>query len=404
MHAQLMMALPRSINTYKTPHGSWTRPDNVFASEEILEQIIRCDVAPELRPVLADHLPVITEIDVAVDRNRTAEAYAWKQVDKDAFRAALKTALLEKMGPAPERIETVEQLERAAMLMDEAIQSVRDNPDIVPKVRMSPYSRRWWTPELSLLQAKHRNLRLRSHKRRHVPDDPVHAEARRIETQYKDAILKEKKQVWEKFIAQARDWNSGVWVANRIISGTSSDGGKTRLPPLKEKRGEETHYARTDEEKAKALHREFFPPPPPAEAESRRTAPEPAEEDVEEMPEITEEQIRRAIKKLDRWKVVMADDIPNAVLQWCEDLLIEYLLPIYRATVALSHYPSNWKIYDTIVLRKPGKPDYALPKAHRPICLLKTIAKPLSILMTEYISYLAEQYQLLPPSHFGFLS
>jgi exonuclease III len=402
MHAQLMMALPRNINTYETPHGSWTRPDNVFASEEILEQITRCDVAPELRPVLADHLPVITEIDVAVDRNRIAEAYAWKQVDEDTFRAALKTALLEKMGPAPERIDTVEQLERAAMLMDEAIQSVRNNPEIVPKVRMSPYSRRWWTPELSLLRAKHRNLRLRSHKRRHAPDDPVHAEARRIETQYKDAILKEKKQAWERFIAQARDWNSGVWIANRIISGTSTDGGKTRLPPLKEKRGEETHYARTDEEKAKVLHREFFPPPPAAAAEDHPPAPEPAGEDVEEMPEITEEQIRRAIKKLDRWKAVMADDIPNAVLQWCEDLLVEYLLPIYRATVALSHYPSNWKIYDTIVLRKPGKPDYALPKAHRPICLLKTIAKPLSILMTEYISDLAERYQLLPPTHFGF--
>jgi hypothetical protein len=92
--------------------------------------------------------------------------------------------------------------------MDEAMQSVRNNLEIVLKVRMSLYSRQWWTPELSLLRAKHQNLRLRSHKRHHVPDDPVHAEARRIKTQYKDAILKEKKQAWEQFITQARDWNS----------------------------------------------------------------------------------------------------------------------------------------------------------------------------------------------------
>jgi hypothetical protein len=85
MHTQLMMALPRSINTYETPHGTWTRPKNVFASGEILEQIMRCDIAPELRPVNADHLPVITKIDGAVNRNRVTEAYAWKQVDEDVF-------------------------------------------------------------------------------------------------------------------------------------------------------------------------------------------------------------------------------------------------------------------------------------------------------------------------------
>jgi hypothetical protein len=98
----------------------------------------------------------------------------------------------------------------------------------------------------------------------------------------------------------------------------------------------------------------------------------------------------------------MTGDVLYIVLQWCKDMFVKYLLPVHRASLALEHYPSNWKMYVTVVLCKPGQPDYALPKTHRPICLLKTIGKPLSILMTETILYLAEKYNLLPLTHFGF--
>jgi hypothetical protein len=192
MHAQLMMRLPKGINTYETPHHTWTRPNNVFASEDLHDLVVRCDVAPELRPVSADHLPIITESDVSVDRTSVAESYVWKMVDEKTYREALCKAIEEKIGPAPEHINTVEHLERVTMLMDKAIQSVNDNPDIVRKVKISPFSRQWWTPELSLLRMKHQNLRLWSFKRRHIPDHPVHDEARKVESEYKDMIITEK--------------------------------------------------------------------------------------------------------------------------------------------------------------------------------------------------------------------
>jgi hypothetical protein len=401
MHAEMLMALPKGINTYQTPHRTWTRPDNVWVTTDLIDLVVRCNIAPEMRPVNADHLPILMELDVGVDRSQVVESYAWTKVDPDTYRDALREAFTAKVGPAPERIETVEQLVRICLLIDEAIQSVTENPNIVPKVRISPFTRRWWTPALSLLRVRHRNLQLRSHKRRHVPDDPVHTEVRQVEIEYKELILQEKRAHWEAFLGNARDWNSQVWTANRIISGTGSDGGRTRLPPLRtETRDAGVQHARTDEEKAHAPHTEFFPPPPNEAAAPYEPPHFPPE--VEDVEEITPEQIRRAINKLDPWKAVMTGDVPNVVLHWCEDMFVEYLLPVYRASLALEHYPSNWKMYDTVVLRKPGRPDYALPKAHRPICLLKTIAKPLSILMTETISYLAEKYNLLPPTHFGF--
>jgi ribonuclease HI len=64
-------------------------------------------------------------------------------------------------------------------------------------------------------------------------------------------------------------------------------------------------------------------------------------------------------------------------------------------------YFEPWKQFITVVLRKPGKPKYDVPKAYRPIALLNTIAKLLSAIVAEQLTYYAETYSLLPPNHFG---
>ena len=43
-----------------------------------------------------------------------------------------------------------------------------------------------------------------------------------------------------------------------------------------------------------------------------------------------------------------------------------------------------------VILRKPGKLDYSIPKAYRPIALLNTTAKLLSVIVTDRASYLLE--------------
>ena len=60
-----------------------------------------------------------------------------------------------------------------------------------------------------------------------------------------------------------------------------------------------------------------------------------------------------------------------------------------------------WKHFKTITLRKPGKPDYSIPKAYRPIALEDTLSKVVESLMARKLAMLAEQYDLLPPTHFG---
>jgi hypothetical protein len=268
----------------------------------------------------------------------------------------------------------------------------------VETVRISGHTKRWWTTDLASAQATFRSLKLKSWKLRGEPDHPVHAEARTSSTTYHQLIDETKALCWKKFIENARDFS--LWLVHKVVTGTGSDGGCTRLPALRD--SERDMFVTENQEKAHVLHKEFFPPPPPVNPALHENTDGEYPEDVEAFSEITDEQIQRAITRMESWKAVMKGDIPNHAVKVCSKVLTPYLGEIYRASFCLNHYPSNWKIYDTVVLRKPDQEDYTLPNAYRPICLLKTIAKPLSIAVTEYISYLAEEHQLLPATHFGF--
>ena len=53
-----------------------------------------------------------------------------------------------------------------------------------------------------------------------------------------------------------------------------------------------------------------------------------------------------------------------------------------------------------IPLKKPGKPNYRLAKAWRPISLLATLGKFMDAVMAERLSYAAKIRKLLPENHF----
>jgi hypothetical protein len=55
---------------------------------------------------------------------------------------------------------------------------------------------------------------------------------------------------------------------------------------------------------------------------------------------------------------------PNIVLIRCSDIIVDRLWHIYTAIVEKGWYYIPWKAFTTIVLRKPGKPRYDIPKAY----------------------------------------
>ena len=96
----------------------------------------------------------------------------------------------------------------------------------------------------------------------------------------------------------------------------------------------------------------------------------------------------------------MATLSPPIVLSKCADILIDRLFHIYMMIINLGIYYDPWKQFMTVVLQKPGKPNYTIPKAYRPIALLITLAKLLSAITAEQLMFYTEKYNLLPSNHF----
>ena len=190
-----------------------------------------------------------------------------------------------------------------------------------------------------------------------------------------------------------------VWITNRYISGEASDGGKTCIPTLTLQHSNSSlppTVASTNKKKNRMLAKLMFPARPDG-----CVVPELEDDNQLLSPgSIMEEQIQRDLARLHPYKAPGADGIPNVVLKKSAELIVPYLLQIFKAALSLQTYAGQWRDITTCVLRKPGKPRYDVPKAYRPIALVNTIAKLLSSIVTEDITYLAETHCLLPNTHF----
>jgi hypothetical protein len=186
-------------------------------------------------------------------------------------------------------------------------------------------------------------------------------------------------------------------VAHRLISSPASDRGKARIPALKYKRADEEVTASTNDEKGRALAEGFFPPKPQIKT---NTGTDKYPKSCSSVGRITREQILTQIRRMKPFQVPGPDGIPNIILSKCADILLERLIHIYDTMLEKNLQYKPWKFFTTIVLHKPGKPNYSAPKAYRPIALLNTMWKILTAIVADQITFLTEKHQLLPPNHF----
>jgi Reverse transcriptase (RNA-dependent DNA polymerase) len=112
-------------------------------------------------------------------------------------------------------------------------------------------------------------------------------------------------------------------------------------------------------------------------------------------------QISRRISKTKPFKAPGEDGIPNVVLKECSAILTLFLHTGLNAILSIGYFPRRWRTWKTIVLRKPGRPDYMIAEAYRPIAIYNTMGKVLSGVMTDITVYLTVRHNLLPPRHFG---
>jgi hypothetical protein len=79
----------------------------------------------------------------------------------------------------------------------------------------------------------------------------------------------------------------------------------------------------------------------------------------------------------------------------------DHLIATYNACLTLGHHPARWKEAKVVAIPEPDKPDYSLPKAHRPISLLETMSKLLEKAIAKRMQHDIVKHELIHANQFG---
>ena len=391
---EMQMLLPKGRPTLQHMRTKkYSRPDNVFSTPGIQDSITRCEVDPSSRPTATDHFPIITHILLPQERIKLPPSYNYRETDWEEY----KKKLLPKLRRSPDQptINNVDQLNTAINDLTSAIQETTS--EVVKRSKPRPDVKRWWNGELIRMKKKLNRLRTVSYTFRAIADHPSHSELKTKSNIFGEAIIQAKRSHWTNYLEEMTA--TEIWTANKYIKEPIGDGGSPRIPTLKTNNAAGAEIAiNSNDDKAKIFAKIFFPPPPPVANEFENyDYPQP----LPNPPQFTPEYLQRHIDKTSPYKAHGPDGIPNVVIKECADLIQGRLIKIYQAILDLGIYYDQWREFTTVVLRKPGKPNYEVPKAYRPIALLPTLAKILTSMVAENISKLVEAHHLLPKTHFG---
>jgi hypothetical protein len=386
--AGLQSLLPPGITTWEHQSGDLASTVDVLAgSEGIVEHLEYCRLY--YTDYGSDHWPIALRYRGETQPEAIRRK---KRLYKDANWVEIRTAVGSQLGDGRfmKAITDVNTFEWAAGVFTNGINAILE--EHVPRAKESQYAKRWWSKDLTLLRQDYTSKRnmVTTLRRRGESTTRIREEAHKARRTYLDEIDKQKKQHWKDFL----DDPDNIWKA---ASYAKPAGALMDMPELVPN----GRTYRSDEEKAELLMATFFPTPPiPVGLDPDRVTRGGAEPDIK-WPPLTKDEVERAIFRSNPDKAPGPDEISFLVWRELWPVVGGHVLWLYNTSFELQYIPRQWKTVRIVTLRKPGKADYTLPKAFRPISLLPTISKGLEAAMASRLSFITETYNLLPSNHFG---
>ncbi|KAI5115651.1 hypothetical protein M0805_007945, partial [Coniferiporia weirii] len=77
------------------------------------------------------------------------------------------------------------------------------------------------------------------------------------------------------------------------------------------------------------------------------------------------------------------------------------VLALFNDCLRLGHHPECWWAAKVVMLRKPNKKDPFSPQSYRPITLEETLGKLLEKIIANWLQFLANEEDWLPPNQYG---
>lgn len=155
-----------------------------------------------------------------------------------------------------------------------------------PRAKPSPYVKRWWTDDLTLLRRSYSSIRnsVTTARRRGLNTSEIIPQVLTVRRLFFTEVEKQKKAHWKDFLQDP----ANIWKANQYTRNTNAS---FQIPELNE--GDRT--VQSDEGKAELLLRTFFPPPPqPTSSEHKKLPRRIKDRPPSKLPPFTKEEVRLA--------------------------------------------------------------------------------------------------------------
>ncbi|EGU72833.1 hypothetical protein FOXB_16658, partial [Fusarium oxysporum f. sp. conglutinans Fo5176] len=381
-HCLTSNLVPGTI-TYEERDGR-TTIDLCLTTAGLVGRLIQCEIETNMDHD-SDHLPIVTSLDLNIVKMMAKPRRNWKALDEKTF-----TRVLQRELPPQQRPRTKTALDRHVEEVMVALTVAVE--EAVPTTIPSSRSKSGWNEECAKVLAQSKRLR-RQHSLYHTEET---WEAYRTARNHKGRTIKKalrqnhRERIEEASQSPTNLWRVAKWARNR--HNQSPNVTPALIDPATKQQ------ANTPNEKAELLRKTFFPVPPETNLEDIENANYPA---PITMPPITTREIEEAIEESSPFKAPGPDGIANKALHIASPWIKHHLTKIFNQSLALGYYPEHFRQSTTVVLRKPGKDNYTVPKAYRPIALLNTTGKIMEAVIAKRLSYIAETHGLLPDTHMG---
>lgn len=347
----------------------------------------------------SDHYALRWKIDYGEQpiESITGIKYNFKKADIKQWKEALKGEVCANQGPwislRENKNPTTDMLDAAAEALNHAL--VAATQQKIPQSKPSKAAKPWWTPGISQLHDLLTFQRQQARLTFSVNPEQSKWWTQRTWASTNKLAREIKKAKWSWIDETVRDVTAkDIWDVNRWTKGIR------QYPSPAIQRGDGREPAVQHRDKCQTLRDTLFQPPPPLPGVSMPDLTSAREGDIP-FHEVSQSEVRSAIFDAAPQKVPGPNKIPAVALQWAWETVESEVFSLIAGCIRVGHHPEIWHESIAVALRKPGKPDYTLPRAYRLIQLLDCLGKVSEQLQARRLAHFATAMNLVAPTQFG---